>query len=189
MAKALGRASGNPYNFYLEDFDALNRDLNQQNDDSIPFILGVTHALLRWSEVREGFLPKEAVVMETGGMKSHGPELLRDIVHERLRASLGLDTIHSEYGMTELSSQAYAKMSGLFQPNDSLNALVRDSSDPFTYVQNGRAGGLNLIDLGNENSCAFIQTDDIGRMHNDGSFEVLGRLDYADVRGCNLLAM
>ena len=189
MAKAFGEASQNHFAFYLEDFEALDSDLSNQPSDKTPFILGVTHALLRWAASRNDKLPAKSIVMETGGMKGHGPELIREVVHQTLCDALGVQQIHSEYGMTELSSQAYAKADGLFEPNESLIALVRDSSDPFTYLPSGRAGGLNMIDLGNRHSCAFIQADDIGRLHIDGSFEVLGRLDYADMRGCNLLAM
>ena len=125
--------------------------------------------------------------METGGMKGRRREMIRAELHTILKEAFGVPAIHSEYGMTELLSQAYSKGDGIFNAPPSLKILLRDMNDPFTVRRNLKSGGINIIDLANIDSCAFIETKDIGRLHPDGSFEVLGRFDNSDVRGCNLL--
>jgi hypothetical protein len=131
--------------------------------------------------------------METGGMKGRREELTRDQVHDFLRERLGVAAVHSEYGMTELLSQAYSKGRGLFYCPPWMKILVREEDDPLAiYMESGRArrtGVINIIDLGNQDSCAFIATDDVGRVYADGSFEVLGRMDNSDIRGCSLMAV
>jgi hypothetical protein len=125
--------------------------------------------------------------METGGMKGKRKELIREELHEILCEGFGLRSIHSEYGMTELLSQAYSKGEGRFVCPPWMKILIRDVNDPFSILPEGRTGGINVIDLANVNSCSFIATQDLGRLHADGSFEVLGRFDNSDIRGCNLM--
>jgi hypothetical protein len=126
-------------------------------------------------------------VMETGGMKGKRKEMVREELHEILTAGFGVNAIHSEYGMTELLSQAYSFGEGIFNCPPWMKIVLRDTNDPLTLLNNNQTGGINVIDLANVNSCAFIATQDLGRTFKDGSFEVLGRFDNADIRGCNLL--
>ena len=125
--------------------------------------------------------------METGGMKGRKEEITREELHERLKKGFGVKEIHSEYGMTELLSQAYSKGNSAFQTPGWMKVLVRDTEDPFHILEKGKTGGLNVIDLSNLHSCSFIATDDLGKIHADHSFEILGRFDQSDVRGCNLM--
>lgn len=165
-----------------EDHIALAQLLNEQ----VPTILiGVTFALIstQLSQRNRSHL----IVMETGGMKGRGEELTRSQVHSIIRRNFGCSEVHSEYGMTELMTQAYSKKEGFFYPPESLKVFIRDPRDPFTLLSQGKLGAINLIDLNNQHSCAFIETSDLGRKHHDGSFEVLGRMDHAELRGCNLL--
>jgi hypothetical protein len=127
--------------------------------------------------------------METGGMKGRRKELIRAELHQQLKNGFGVDTIHSEYGMTELLSQGYSNGKGLFHAPKWMHILTRDTEDALTIQTKGRAGGINVIDLANINSCSFIATQDLGRVHNDGSFEVIGRFDNSDIRGCNLMVL
>ncbi len=154
-----------------------------------PVLLGVSYALLDLVEARGPLtLPPGTLVMETGGMKGRRREIIREELHTALRAGLGVTDIHSEYGMTELLSQAYAPADGLFRETPWLRPLLRDEADPLDISPNRLSGGLNLIDLANVDSCAFLETQDLARRHPEtGTFEVLGRFDAADVRGCNLL--
>ncbi len=180
--------------FYLDDFDALNRKLaaiEQAADGRKVLLIGVTFALLDWADHFEesaaGRLP-DIIVMETGGMKGRRREMLRQEVHGLLREKLGIAAVHSEYGMTEMVSQAYAQKNGIFMYSDSLKVLIRDITDPFAIRADGQTGGINIVDLGNLGSCSFIETSDIGRSDDgSGTFEILGRLDNSDIRGCNLL--
>jgi hypothetical protein len=126
-------------------------------------------------------------VMETGGMKGRRREMVRDELHTILTGAFGLSSIHSEYGMTELLSQAYSQGEGLFRSPPWMRVLIRDPNDPFSLLDTGHSGGLNVIDLANLYSCSFIATGDLGKRFEDGSFEVLGRFDHSDIRGCNLL--
>ena len=154
-----------------------------------PVLLGVSYALLDLAEAHGPLtLPPGTIVMETGGMKGRRREMVRDELHTVLMAGLGVPQIHSEYGMTELLSQAYAPSGGHFRETPALRVLLRDTEDPLAISPARRTGGLNLIDLANVDSCAFIETQDLARRApTGGTFEVLGRLDAADVRGCNLL--
>jgi len=189
MVRHFMEISGSEFSgFYLDDFTALNRQLaeiSRLDDGRRVLLIGVTFALLDWADSLPGQLP-ELVIMETGGMKGRRKELLREEVHQILKSKLGTEAIHSEYGMTELVSQAYSQGNGLFRCTGSLQVMIRDITDPFSYLGEGRTGGVNVIDLGNLDSCAFIETSDLGRIR-DGYFEIMGRLDNSDVRGCNLL--
>ncbi len=148
-------------------------------------IIGASYALLDVSNL--DFNCDQLMVMETGGMKGRRKELTRDELHFILRNKFKVDTIHSEYGMTELLSQAYAKSNGEFSCPPWMSVFIRDLNDPFEWVKPGNTGGLNLIDLANIHTCAFIETKDIGQLKNDRCFKVLGRFDNSDLRGCNLL--
>lgn len=154
-----------------------------ENDPSPKIMFGVTFALLNMAE--KGIKPKNTIIIETGGMKGRGKELTRSELHELLKYRLAPKAIHSEYGMTELLSQAYLKHT-TFDCPPWMKVLLREATDPFSIHQIGK-GVINVIDLANINSCSFIATDDLGKLNLDGSFEVLGRLDYAQIRGCNLL--
>jgi hypothetical protein len=127
--------------------------------------------------------------METGGMKGKRKELIREELHEILCVGFGVSSIHSEYGMTELLSQAYSLGNGIFECPAWMQILIRDTEDAMTYVSNGKTGGINVIDLANINSCSFIATQDLGKKYPNNSFEVLGRFDNSDIRGCNLMVM
>ncbi|MDB5061370.1 MAG: acyl transferase, partial [Mucilaginibacter sp.] len=129
----------------------------------------------------------ELIVMETGGMKGRRKEMIREELHRTLCTGFGVDAIHSEYGMTELLSQAYSKGDGVFNCPPWMKIITRDTNDPFTLIGESKTGGVNIIDLANINSCAFIATQDLGKVYTDGSFEVIGRFDNSDIRGCNLL--
>jgi hypothetical protein len=149
-------------------------------------LIGVTYALLDWAENNPVAL-QNTIVMETGGMKGRRKEVIRDEVHHKLKTAFELDTIHSEYGMTELFSQAYSPGKGIFYPAPWMKVLTREAEDPFTISPHEKTGGINIIDLANTHSCAFIATEDLGKTYSDGSFEVLGRFDTAEIRGCNLM--
>ena len=151
-------------------------------------LIGVSFALLDFIETYQLQL-KNTIIMETGGMKGFRKELIREELHNRLKSGFGVDTIHSEYGMTELLSQAYSKRDGRFKTPPWMKVLTRDTEDAL-YIQNyEKTGGINVIDLANLNSCSFIATQDLGRVFNDDSFEVLGRFDNSDIRGCNLMVL
>lgn len=174
--------------FYLYEFDKLHtqlQDLEKRNEKTL--LLGVTYALLDFAEAYPMHL-KNTTVMETGGMKGRREELTRDRVHDILIRNLGVKEIHSEYGMTELLSQAYSKGDGRFVCPPWMKMLVRDEGDPL-HIETFGKGVLNIIDLANVYSCSFIATDDVGIIYADNSFEVHGRLDLADIRGCSLLTI
>lgn len=150
-------------------------------------LIGVTYALLDFIESYQIDFP-ELVVMETGGMKGKRKEMVREELHTALCSAFGVKTIHSEYGMTELLSQAYSYGNGIFECPPWMKILLRDTSDPLTLlIERKTTGGINVIDLANVNSCAFIATQDLGKLHSESHFEVMGRFDNADIRGCNLL--
>ena len=179
--------SGHPYSgFFLDDYQRLINILNEMNDRHEKVILfGVTFALLELAtRIRRPM--KNLHIFETGGMKGRGRELIRDELHERLRNAFGTEHIYSEYGMTELISQAYMTGDGWFHTPAWMKVTIREINDPFAVERKGKTGVINIIDLANIHSCAFIATEDLGVMGEDG-FKVLGRLDYADMRGCNLL--
>jgi phenylacetate-coenzyme A ligase PaaK-like adenylate-forming protein len=188
MVEDLIAQSNNPDSgFYLYNHDELFHQLQKQQQNNKPTILiGVTYALLDFIEQFKMDFPG-LIVMETGGMKGKRREMIREELHAALCAGFGVDSIHSEYGMTELLSQAYSKGDGIFNCPPWMKLLIRDTNDPFTIIKNDRAGGINVIDLANINSCSFIAVQDLGKVYSDGSFEVLGRFDNADIRGCNLL--
>ena len=127
--------------------------------------------------------------METGGMKGKRKEMIREELHDQLCAGFGVSAIHSEYGMTELLSQAYSLGEGVFECPSWMQILIRDTEDALTYLEKGKSGGINVIDLANFNSCSFIATQDLGRKKSNTSFEVLGRFDNSDIRGCNLMVL
>ena len=169
----------------------LQKKLQQlENAGQKTLLIGVTYALLDFADAYPMAL-KNTMVMETGGMKGRKKEMLRAEVHQKLKNSFELDTVQSEYGMTELLSQAYAKKEGLFFTPAWMKVLLREEDDPFQLTSKAEkplTGAINIIDLANLYSCCFIATDDIGRLHPDGSFEVLGRMDNSDIRGCSLMA-
>jgi len=213
MMDHLIRQSGHPDSgFYLDQLDALAGILRKRNADGHPtLLLGVSFALLDLAEQYPIQLGEHITVMETGGMKGRRKEPVRSELHDLLIGAFGVGSIHSEYGMTELLSQAYSQGGGLFKTPPWMKVLIRDPNDPLTTLKpaekgarpvfhtdspegsgiepkTGSAkGGLNIIDLANLNSCAFIATGDLGTLYEDGSFEVTGRFDHADVRGCNLM--
>ncbi len=168
--------------YSLDSFEELILKLDEKDTKKVLF--GVSYALLDLSEKFQKPL-KNVQIIETGGMKGRRKEITRKELHQNLRISFEIDEIHSEYGMTELMSQAYGK-NGQFQFPNWSKVLIRDINDPFSYVEDGKTGGINIIDLANIDSCSFIETKDLGRKHFRG-FEVLGRFDNSDVRGCNLM--
>jgi hypothetical protein len=188
MAQDLISQSENPDSgFYLYNYDELAVKLAEQQKAGKPTLLiGVTFALLDFVEQHQINFP-ELIVMETGGMKGRRKEMIRQELHEVLYKGFGVKSIHSEYGMTELLSQAYSKGEGIFNCPPWMKIITRDTNDPLSLVNDGKVGGINVIDLANINSCSFIATKDLGKIYADGSFEVLGRFDNADIRGCNLL--
>lgn len=187
MMEALIKMSGHEKSgFYLHNVDELLTTLVRcvQNNEKT-LLLGVSFALLDLAENHTLDL-QNIIVMETGGMKGKRKEMVREEIHEIYKTKFNVNAIHSEYGMTELLTQAYSTGDGLFACPPWMRVLVRDAHDPRCVSRNG-AGGLNIIDLANVNSCAFVETKDLGRIHQNGRFEVNGRFDFADIRGCNLL--
>jgi phenylacetate-coenzyme A ligase PaaK-like adenylate-forming protein len=175
--------------FFLNDLNNLADLLKSLNEEEKPtLLLGVTFALLDMAECHTLKLD-HTIVMETGGMKGRRKEMVRAEVHEQLTEAFGVKSIHSEYGMTELLSQGYSKGEGVFVPGDSMKVLTRDVNDPLLISNDLRSGGLNIIDLANIHSCSFIETKDVGKVHQNGDFEVLGRMDNSDIRGCNLMVI
>jgi hypothetical protein len=175
--------------FYLNQHELLLKNLAESRRSGKKcLLLGVSFALLDLAEQFPGPL-EEVIVMETGGMKGRREELTREDLHARLCKAFRIDNIHSEYGMTELFSQAYSKGKGLFHSPPWMKILIRDPNDPLGYLEEGRSGGVNIIDLANINSCAFLATQDLGRLRPGGGFEINGRFDNSDVRGCNLMVL
>jgi hypothetical protein len=173
--------------FFLDDFVGLQHTLKHCRAKKYKtLLLGVSFALLDFGEQCPMDL-EGVTIMETGGMKGRRQELTRKALHEVLQSAFGVTAIHSEYGMTELFSQAYAIAGARFRPAPTMRVLATELNDPFCPVLPGRTGVLNIIDLANLDTCGFIQTEDLGRVHADGSFEVLGRADTAEMRGCNLM--
>lgn len=189
MVQKLMEQSGHEHNgFYLNNFQQLYEKLQlleQQQQKTI--LIGVTFGLLDFAEQYQ--LPlKHTIIMETGGMKGRREEMTREQVHQQLKKSFSASAIHSEYGMTELLSQAYSKEDGIFYCPPWMKVLVRDEDDPMHISTTGK-GAINIIDLANVYSAGFIATDDVGEVFEDGSFRVLGRMDNSDIRGCSLLAL
>jgi phenylacetate-coenzyme A ligase PaaK-like adenylate-forming protein len=175
--------------FYLHNYEALIAKLIQLDQAGQNVILiGVTYALLDLVE-KHSFQLENTIIMETGGMKGKRKEMIREELHQQLCERFGVNAIHSEYGMTELLSQAYSLGEGIFECPSWMQVLVRDTEDALSYVREGKTGGINVIDLANINSCSFIATQDLGKKYANGSFEVLGRFDHSDIRGCNLMVV
>jgi len=175
--------------FYLHNFDELNEKiLYLEKKKEKTLLIGVSYALLDFTEKYQ-FSLKNTLVMETGGMKGQRKEMVKEELHKTLCQNFGVDKIHSEYGMTELLSQAYSKGDGIFQTPPWMKILIRDTEDALTLLPYGRTGGINIIDLANINSCSFIATQDLGKAHSDNTFEVVGRFDSSDIRGCNLMVV
>ncbi|GAB3801307.1 acyltransferase [Spirosoma humi] len=209
VQRFMEQTTSNQSGFFLHNYTELTerlRQLSQQPDQKQILLIGVTFGLLDWAESEPDltFLGQFAnlIVMETGGMKGRRKELLREEVHDLLTGRLGVSSVHSEYGMTELLSQAYSAGEGIFRPSSTLRILLRDINDPFfIYPDDARqtgsrqTGGINVIDLANLDSCSFIETQDLGQYVDEeegvlpGSFRVIGRFDNSDVRGCNLLVI
>jgi len=170
--------------FYLYNMEELVQLLtNSQNDDV--YLFGVSFALLDLA-TQYNLKLGHVTIIETGGMKGRREEIIKEELYDLLRQKLGVQNIYSEYGMTELLSQAYGK-NGKFSNPNSMKVIIRDINDPYAILAWGKTGGINIIDLANAHSCAFIETKDLGRINADGTFEVLGRFDNSDLRGCNLL--
>jgi len=195
MVDKLIGMSGHPQSgFYLKEYDRLAVTLDElERSEQKTLLIGVTFALLEFAE-KFSFVLKHTTIMETGGMKGRREEMIRTEVHDILKKTFDVKEIHSEYGMTELLSQAYSKGGGIFCNSPWMKMLVRDDEDPL-YVQSAAGsqqpltGAINIIDLANIYSCSFIATDDVGKVYSDGSFETLGRMDNSDLRGCSLMVV
>jgi phenylacetate-coenzyme A ligase PaaK-like adenylate-forming protein len=175
--------------FYLNNYEELiSKLIELDSSGQNVLLIGVTYALLDLIE-QQNFQLKNTIIMETGGMKGKRKEIIREELHEQLCKGFGVATIHSEYGMTELLSQAYSLGNGVFECSNWMQILIRDTEDALTHVAPGKTGGINVIDLANINSCSFIATQDLGKKYPNNSFEVLGRFDNSDIRGCNLMVM
>ncbi len=173
--------------FFLNNEAELAKKLQKlDKNGQKTLLIGVSYALLDLIE-KQKFDLKNTIVMETGGMKGRRKEMIREELHTVLCNGFGVEKIYSEYGMTELLSQAYSKGDGLFTTPPWMKILIRDTEDALTIQPNGTSGAINVIDLANINSCSFIATDDLGKLYQNNTFEILGRFDHADIRGCNLL--
>ena len=188
MADDLIRSSGNTESgFYLNDLNSLSAKLKKLDKaGKKTLLIGVSFALLDLVE-KQDFQLNHCTIMETGGMKGRRKELIRAELHEILKKGFGVSEIHSEYGMTELLSQAYSKGDGLFDCPPWMDILIRDPEDALTLNTLGKSGGINVIDLANLYSCSFIATQDLGKKFKNGKTEILGRFDNSDIRGCNLM--
>lgn len=187
IEKLIGQSRHPLSGFFLDDFQELEMRLKKvESQRQKTMLLGVSYALLDFAENHAMHL-SYTTIMETGGMKGKREEVTREQLHRQLTSGFGVTVIHSEYGMTELLSQSYSKGNGIFRCPPWMKVFARDVNDPFHILPPGQTGALNIIDLANFNSCSFIATSDLGRVNADNSFEVLGRIDNSDVRGCNLL--
>ncbi len=188
MTQHLMELSGhNDNGFYLYEHEKLAQKIEFLSGDKRKvFFIGVSFALLDFAEQFKPDL-SNAVIMETGGMKGKRKELTRPELHDELKMAFHSDHIMSEYGMAELLSQAYSLKKGIFETPAWMRFMVRDTNDPFCFLENGQTGGLNIIDLANINSCSFIATQDLGKILNDGNTEIMGRFDNSDIRGCSLM--
>ena len=189
MVDALCKRSENAHSgFYMNNLYALTKQLIHQEETSKKtLMIGVSYALLDLVE-KNKFQLQHTTVLETGGMKGRRKELVKDELHEILMDGFGVKSIHSEYGMTELLSQAYSQGNGVFNCPPWMKVLIRDTEDALTLTT-GKTGGINIIDLANIYSCSFIATQDLGELYPNGSFKILGRFDNCDIRGCNLMAL
>lgn len=190
MVNDLIERSNNEHSgFYLHNYEELIAKLNLlDNTGQNVILIGVTYALLDLVEQHK-FQLKNTIIMETGGMKGKRKEMIREELHQTLCDGFGVSRIHSEYGMTELLSQAYSLGHGIFECPAWMHILIRDTEDALTYLDDGKSGGVNVIDLANINSCSFIATQDLGKKYPNNSFEILGRFDHSDIRGCNLMVI
>ena len=191
MADRLIRMSNHPLSGFYRGLpgELLTTVDRARESDRQLLLLGVSFALL---DLAEKYSPdlSDVIIMETGGMKGRRKEITRAELHSILKERFNVHSIHSEYGMTELLSQAYSDGDGIFHCPPWMKIVVRDPQDPLTlFDEPERTGGINIIDLANINSCSFISTGDLGKVHPDGGFEVLGRFDNSDIRGCNLMAV
>ena len=188
MVDDLIKKSNNPNSgFYLNNYDDLIAKLKVlESKKQKTILLGVSYALLDLVEQYDLQL-KNTIIMETGGMKGRRREMVKEELHHVLKNGFGVNEIHSEYGMTELLSQGYSKGNGVFETPPWMKVLIRDATDPLTYISNNQTGGINVIDLSNWYSCAFISTQDLGKIIGSEQFEIVGRFDHTDIRGCNLL--
>ena len=188
MVDDMIKESQNPNSgFYLNNYAELVEKLvalDQKGEKTI--LLGVSYALLDLTEQFDLQL-NHTIIMETGGMKGRRKEMVKEELHTVLKEGFGVNEIHSEYGMTELLSQGYSKGNGIFETPPWMKILIRDATDPLTLLENNQSGGINVIDLSNFYSCAFIATQDLGKRHSETTFSILGRFDNSDIRGCNLL--
>jgi hypothetical protein len=175
--------------FYLDNMQELAEKLTElDKKGQKTLLIGVSFALLDLTEMQQ-FNLKNTTIMETGGMKGRRKELVREELHAILKDGFGVTEIHSEYGMTELLSQGYSKGNGLFETPPWMKILTRDTEDALTINDSGENGGINVIDLANYNSCSFIATQDLGKVYENGIFEIIGRFDSSDIRGCNLMVL
>lgn len=190
MVNDLIEASNNEQSgFYLNNYEELvAKIISLDESGQNVLLIGVTYALLDLIE-KQNFQLKNTIIMETGGMKGKRKEMIREELHGILSKGFGVENIHSEYGMTELLSQAYSFGRGVFECPNWMQILIRDTEDALSYVDFGKNGGINVIDLANINSCSFIATQDLGKKYSNNSFEVLGRFDNSDIRGCNLMVL
>lgn len=182
-------SNNNESGFYLNNYQELiEKMISLDQSGQNVLLIGVTYALLDLVEIKQ-FDLQNTIIMETGGMKGRRREMIREELHEILCAGFGVSTIHSEYGMTELLSQAYSLGDGIFECPQWMQILTRDTEDALSYIGTEKTGGVNVIDLANINSCAFIATQDLGKLYTNGTFEILGRFDNSDIRGCNLMVL
>ena len=189
VADLIQRSKNKKSGFYLNNIEELAKKLikiDQKGQKTL--LIGVSFALMDLIEKYQ-FELKNTIIMETGGMKGRRKELVRDELHAFLQQGFGVNTIHSEYGMTELLSQGYSRGNGIFQTPPWMKVVTRDTEDALTIQKIGKTGGINIIDLANYNSCAFIATQDLGKVHQNGTFEIIGRFDNSDIRGCNLMVL
>ncbi len=185
----IGKSKHPESGFYLNNLEDLAQIINElEAKGQKTLLIGVSFALLDLVEQFQ-FNLNRTIIMETGGMKGRRKEIIRQELHNILKSGFGVDQIHSEYGMTELLSQAYSKGNGIFDCPPWMKILTRDTEDALTIQQTNKTGGVNIIDLANLNSCSFIATQDLGKVYDDGQFEIIGRFDSSDIRGCNLMAL
>ena len=180
-------SKSNDSGFFLKEYDHIiekMKSLSRKNKTII--LIGVSYALLDLT-INKNLNLENTIIIETGGMKGRRKEMIKKELHETLKKRTGLKKIHSEYGMTEMLSQAYSKRDGIFSCPNWMRVFIRDINDPNFFYSNNRSGGINIIDLANFNSCSFIATEDMGSLHENGNFEIMGRIDHSDTRGCNLL--
>jgi phenylacetate-coenzyme A ligase PaaK-like adenylate-forming protein len=185
--KLIEKSENKHSEFYLDNYKKLKEKLLYlEEGDKKTILFGVSYALLNLIDFHK-FKLKKTIIIETGGMKGKRKELIKSELHQMLKIGFGVKNINSEYGMTELISQAYSIHNEKFKSPPWMKIYIRESEDPMNIKTDNKSGGINIIDLANYNSCSFIATDDLGKLDKDGNFEILGRLDNSDQRGCNLL--